>query len=113
MFILIRILVVAFSLWLAAYLIPGFHVAGWGTLILAAVLFGIVNAVVKPLLILLTLPITVITLGLFLIVINAAMLGLVAWILPGFTIDGLWPAVLGWLVVTAVGWIGSLITSPA
>ncbi len=107
MSILIRFLVVALSLWLAAYLIPGFRVEGWGTLILASILFGVVSAVVKPVLILLTFPITVITLGLFLIVINAAMLGLVAWLLPGFTIDGLWPAVLGWLVVTVVGWIAS------
>lgn len=107
MSLLARFLVVALSLWLAAYLIPGFRVAGWGTLFLASLLFGVVNAVVKPVLVLLTLPITVITLGLFLIVINAAILGLVAWLLPGFAIDGLWPAILGWLVMTAVNWIAS------
>lgn len=111
MSILIRFIVVALSLWLAAYLIPGFRVEGWVTLILASLLFGVVSALVKPVLILLTFPITVITLGLFLIVINAAMLGLVAWLLPGFTIDGFWPAVLGWLVVTVVGWVASQFSS--
>ncbi len=107
--ILARFIVVALSLWLAAYLIPGFRVDGWLTLVLASLLFGVVNAVVKPVLILLTLPITLLTLGLFLIVLNAAMLGLVAWLLPGFAIDGFLPAVLGWLVVTVVGWAASKI----
>lgn len=107
--ILIRFVVVALSLWLAAYLIPGFRVDGWLTLALASVLFGVVSAVVKPVLVLLTLPITLLTLGLFLIVLNGALLGLVAWLLPGFAIDGLLPAVLGWLVVTVVGWAAARI----
>jgi putative membrane protein len=109
--ILIRLIVVALSLWLAAYFIPGFRVEGWGTLILASLLFGIVSAIVKPVLVFLTFPITVLTLGLFLIVINAAMLGLVAWLLPGFSIDGFWSAVWGWLVVTVVGWVAARFTS--
>jgi len=109
MSILIRFIVVALSLWLAAYLIPGIRVDGWGTLALASILFGVVNAVVRPVLVLLTFPITLLTLGLFLIVLNAAMLGLVAWLLPGFAIDGLVPAVFGWLVVTVVGWAVSKI----
>jgi putative membrane protein len=58
-------------------------------------------------LILFTLPITLITLGLFLIILNAGMLGLVAWLLPGFSIDGLIPAVLGWAILVIVGWITS------
>lgn len=107
--ILARFIVVALSLWLAAYLIPGFRVDGWPTLALASLLFGVVNAVVKPVLVLLTFPITLLTLGLFLIVLNAAMLGLVAWLLPGFAIDGFLPAVLGWLIVTVVGWAASKI----
>lgn len=107
--ILIRFAVVALSLALAAHFISGFHVDGWVTLLLAALIFGVVNAVVKPILVLLTFPITLVTLGLFLIVINAAMLGLTAWLLPGFTIDGFVPALLGWLIVTLVGWVASRI----
>ncbi|HLP42827.1 MAG TPA: phage holin family protein [Fibrobacteria bacterium] len=106
---LVRLLVSALALWLAAYFINGFEVDGWVTLTLAALLLGVVNAVVKPILVFLTFPITLLTLGLFLIVINAAMLGLVAWLLPGFSIDGLVPAVLGWLIVTVVGWVASRI----
>jgi putative membrane protein len=104
---LVRLIVSALSLWLAAYFIDGFRVDNWITLTLAALLLGVVNAVIKPILVFLTFPITLITLGLFLIVLNAAMLGLVAWLLPGFSIDGLVPAVLGWLVVTVVGWVVS------
>ncbi|MDB5106407.1 MAG: rane protein [Fibrobacteres bacterium] len=100
---LIRLVISAISLALAARLIPGIYVRDWGTLFLAAFLLGIVNAVVKPLLILLTFPITLVTLGLFLLVVNAAMLGLVAWLLPGFSISGLVPALLGWLVMAIVG----------
>jgi putative membrane protein len=99
--------VVALSLALAAHLIPGIRVDGWVTLLLASLIFGVVNAVIKPILVVLTFPITLVTLGLFLVVLNAAMLGLTAWLLPGFAIDGLLPAILGWLLVTAVGWVAS------
>jgi putative membrane protein len=100
---LIRLVIAAVSLGLAARLIPGIYVRDWTTLFLAAFLLGVVNAVVKPILVLLTLPITLVTLGLFLLIVNAAMLGLVAWLLPGFSIAGLVPAVLGWLVMALVG----------
>jgi putative membrane protein len=99
---LLRTLISAVSLWLAANIIPGIYVDGWKTLFLAALLLGLVNAVLKPILIFLTLPITLVTLGLFLLVLNAAMLGLVAWMLPGFAISGLIPAMLGWLLMTIV-----------
>jgi putative membrane protein len=101
----IRLCISALSLGLAARLIPGIYVRDWITLFLAAFLLGIVNAVVKPIMVLLTLPITLVTLGLFLFVVNAAMLGLVAWLLPGFAISGLLPALLGWLVMVVVGGI--------
>jgi putative membrane protein len=100
---LIRLIISAVSLALAARLIPGIYVRDWTTLFLAAFLLGIVNAVIKPLLILVTIPITLVTLGLFMLVVNAAMLGLVAWLLPGFSIAGLIPAILGWLVMAVVG----------
>ena len=76
---LVRLLISALGLWLASELIPGIEVRGGWTLLGAALLLGIVNAVVRPVLVLLTLPATLVTLGLFLLVINAAMLGLVAW----------------------------------
>jgi len=79
---------------------------------IAALLLGVVNAIVRPLLILLTLPITVITLGLFLWVINAAMLGLVAWMLSGLTVDGFWSALLGSLLISVVGWLASWFIGP-
>ena len=102
---ILRLIISMVSLGLAARLIPGIHVDGWVTLALAALLLSVVNAVIKPILVLLTLPVTLLTLGLFLLVVNAAMLGLVAWLLPGFAIAGLVPAVLGWLVMAVVGGI--------
>jgi putative membrane protein len=109
---LIRLLIAAAGLW-AASLVPGISIASTSTLLIAALLLGVVNAVVRPVLVVLTLPITVITLGLFLLVINAAMLGLVAWLLEDFSIQGFGPALLGSVVVSVVSWIGSRITSPA
>jgi putative membrane protein len=102
---LVRLIISMVSLGLAARLIPGIYVNDWVTLALAALLLSVVNAVIKPILVLLTLPVTLLTLGLFLLVVNAAMLGLVAWLLPGFAIAGLVPAVLGWLVMAVVGGI--------
>lgn len=110
--LLLRLLVVAFGLWLAAALVPGIEVQGLWTLLGAALLLGIVNAVVRPLLVILTLPITLLTLGLFLLVVNAAMLGLVAWMFDNFTISGFWPAVLGSIVVSLTGWLASYFIGP-
>ena len=78
----------------------------------AALLLGIVNAVVRPLLVILTLPITVLTLGLFLLVINAAMLGLVAWMFDDFTIAGFGSALLGTIVISLTGWLASYFIDP-
>jgi putative membrane protein len=110
--LLLRLLVVAFGLWLASELVPGIEVQGLWTLLGAALLLGIVNAVVRPLLVILTLPITLLTLGLFLLVVNAAMLGLVAWMFDNFTISGFWPAVLGSIVVSLTGWLASYFIGP-
>jgi putative membrane protein len=103
---------VAFGLWLAAELVPGIEVQGLWTLLGAALLLGIVNAVVRPLLVILTLPITLLTLGLFLLVINAAMLGLVAWMFDNFTISGFLAALLGAIVVSLTGWLASYFIGP-
>src|SRR5919112_3025693 len=102
-----RLIVVALGLWLASELVPGIEVQGGWTLIGAAILLGLVNAVVRPVLVVLTLPFTILTLGLFLLVINAAMLGLVATMFDGFRIAGFWPAVLGSLVISITGWLAS------
>ncbi|MEO6029514.1 MAG: phage holin family protein [Candidatus Binatia bacterium] len=104
---LVRLLIAALGLWLAQALVAGVEIHGAGTLLVAALLLGIVNAFVRPLLVLLTFPITVVTLGLFLWVINAAMLGLVATLLDGFTLHGFGSALLGALVVSITGWIAS------
>ena len=104
---LVRLSIGALGLWLAQALVPGVEIHGAGTLLVAALLLGIVNAFVRPLLVLLTFPITVVTLGLFLWVINAAMLGLVATLLDGFTLHGFGSALLGALVVSITGWIAS------
>ena len=109
---LLRLLIGALGLWLASELVPGITVHGAWTLLGAALLLGIVNAVVRPLLVILTLPITVLTLGLFLLVINAATLGLVAWMLDNFTIAGFWPALLGAIVVSVTGWLASYFIGP-
>lgn len=109
---LLRLLISALGLWLASAIVPGVYVASVGTLLIAALLLGIVNAVVRPVLIILTLPITILTLGLFLFVVNAAMLGLVAWLLPGFTITGFWPAFGASIVVSLVSWVASWFIGP-
>ena len=109
---LVRILIVALGLWLASEWVPGIEVRGVWTLLGAALLLGLVNAIMRPLLILLTLPITVLTLGLFLLVINAGTLALVAWAFDDFFIAGFWPAVLGAIVVGTTGWLASWFIGP-
>jgi putative membrane protein len=104
---LARLLISALGLWLAATIVPGIAIQGVGTLILAALVMGVVNALVRPLAFILTLPITIVTLGIFLLVLNAAMFALVAWLLPGFSISGFWAALFGWLIVCIVSWFAS------
>jgi putative membrane protein len=110
--VITRLIVVALSLWLASELIPGIKVQGGWTLIGAAILLGVVNAVVRPVLVVLTLPFTLLTLGLFLLVINAAMLGLVALMFDGFAIESFWLAILGSLIVSIMGWLASWFIGP-
>jgi putative membrane protein len=99
----------AAGLALAAQLFTGVSVDGVKTLIEAAVLLAIANTVVRPVLVIFTLPATILSLGLFLLVINAAMLGLVAWMLPGFNINGFWDALGGWACVALMQGIGNMI----
>jgi len=106
-FFILRVLVAALGLWLATEWVSGITVTTPTTLILAALLLGVVNAIVRPVVVLLTLPATLLTLGLFLLVVNAAMLGLVAAFLPGFAIAGFWPAFWGAIIISLVSWLGS------
>lgn len=109
---IVRALIAALGLWLATEWVDGIHVASATTLILAALLLGVVNAIVRPIAILLTLPITLVTLGLFLLVVNAAMIALVAAVLPGMAIAGFWPALWTALIVSVVSWIGNTMFKP-
>ena len=103
----VRMLISALGLWLASRIVPGIEITATGTLLFAALLLGVVNSVVRPVVILLTLPITVLTLGLFLWVVNAAMLGIVAWLLSGFQVAGLGSALLASAIVSITSWIAS------
>ena len=110
--IIIRTLINAAALWVASLLISGMQFSSFGTLLLAGLLLGFVNAVVRPIFIVLTLPVTVFTLGLFLLIINAAMLKLVSLILGGFSLEGFWSAVFAAIVVSIVSAIGSWFIGP-
>ena len=106
---LVRLVFGALGLWLAAKLVHGVRYDDLTTLILAALLLGIVNAFVRPVIFVLTLPITIVTLGLFLLIVNAAMIGLVAFLLRGFHVDGLIPGVLAAVVTGVTSWIGGML----
>jgi putative membrane protein len=112
-YFILRVLIAALGLWLATEWVDGINVSSATTLILAALLLGVVNAIVKPIVVILTLPFTLVTLGLFLLVINAAMLGLVAAFLPGMGISGFWPAFWAAIIVSIVSWIGVVIFKPS
>jgi putative membrane protein len=104
---LLRLLITSLGLWVADLLVPGMTITGLPTLLAAALLLGVVNATVRPLIVLLTLPITVVTLGLFLLVINAGMLGFVAALLDGFVIRGFGSALLGSVIMSVTSWAAS------
>jgi putative membrane protein len=104
---IIRAAVVALGLWLASKVVHGVEVRSIGSLVAAAFLLGIVNAIVRPILVVLTFPITLITLGLFLLVINGLMIKLVTLFLHGFIVHGLWAAILCALVVSLTSWVAS------
>ena len=101
----VRVLINAGALALAARLVPGITLAGWKPALVAGLVLGLVNAVIRPVLVILTFPLTLVTLGLFLLVLNAFCLALTAWVVPGFDVRGFWPALLGALIVTIVSWL--------
>ena len=107
---LIRLVVNAVALICVAYIVPGIHVSGVGGALIAALILGIVNAILRPILVVLSLPLELITLGLFTLVINALLFWLVGALHVGLTVDGFWPAFWGALVMAIVSWILSMLT---
>ena len=105
---LARLLITAFGLWLADVLLDGISFDGAGPLFLGAFLLGFVNAVLRPILVFLTFPFTLLTLGLFLFVINGLMIYLVAWIMPSFTVGSLSAAILASIIVGVTGWLANM-----
>ena len=107
---LVRAVVVGIGLWLASQIVPGVHFVSSESLIAAALLLGIVNALVRPILVILTFPITILTLGLFLLI-NGLMIQLVSYFLSGFVVTGFWSAFFAAIVVSLTscvmsGWVG-------
>ena len=110
--LILRTLVTALGLWIAANLIPGVSIDSTGTMIWAAIWLGVVNAIVRPILVLLTLPITLLSLGGFLLVVNAAMFGLVAALLDDFHVSGFFAALFGAIIVSITSLIASWCIGP-
>jgi len=102
---LIRLTFNVLALILAASIVPGIEVKGFIPAIAAALLLGIFNAFLRPLLILLTLPLSLLTFGLFILVINGFLLKLVAWMISGFTVQGFWPALSGAVLIGVTSWL--------
>jgi putative membrane protein len=110
---ILRAVISALGLWLATSWVHGIRIDNAATLVLAGLLLGVVNAVVRPVLVILTLPITILSLGFFLLIVNTAMVALVAWMLPGFHIyGGFWAAFETALIVWITGWLGSWLIGP-
>lgn len=110
--LLIRWILNTLALFVVVTIVPGFHYKSWITLAVAAAVLGVVNAIVKPVLFVLTFPLTVITLGLFLLVLNAIMLKITAWIVPNFRIEGWVAAIVGALLLSIVSLVTNRIGRP-
>ena len=110
--IVIRTLIYMLGLFLASRLLPGVSIVGTGSFILAAVLLGLANAFIRPLMFVLTFPLTIVTLGLFIFVLNAAMFGLVAALLDNFQVAGFWSALFGAVIVSITSTIASWTVGP-
>ncbi len=107
--LILRFLCGVAGLWVAAHVVHGIAYDSLASLMAAALILGVLNAVVRPILIILTLPLTLITLGLFLLVLNAGMLGLTTVFIHGFHVHGFWAALWGALIVSIAGWFGSML----
>ena len=109
---LLRAAIVALGLWLATLWVRGVYIDSPGTLLLAGILLGVVNSIIRPIAILLTLPMTIVTLGFFLLVINAGMVALVAWMLPGMHVAGFGSAFWASVIVSLTSMVGSWFIGP-
>jgi putative membrane protein len=107
-----RLLVIAVGLLIASGLVPGITFEGFLALFFAALVLGCVNAVIRPVVVLMTIPFTLVTLGLFLFLVNAAMLGLTAFLVPGFFVAGFWSALFGSVIVSITGMFASWYIGP-
>lgn len=105
--LLLRWLINAATLILLATYLPGISVSGWYSALIAALVLGLVNALIRPLIILLTLPVNILTLGLFTLIINALLFWFVASFVDGFAVAGFWPAFWGALIMSVVSWVVS------
>ena len=103
--ILMRWLILTVAIMLTSYLMKGIHVTGFLSALSAAAILGILNAFFRPVLVILTLPINILSLGLFTFVINAALLMMVSGLISGFVVKGFWSAVLGSLMISIVSWL--------
>jgi putative membrane protein len=103
----------ALALLALPYVVPTVHVASFGTALVVALVLGLINAVLRPLLILLTLPVTLLTLGLFIFVINALLFQLAAYWVHGFSVGGFWPALVGSVAYSVISWLLSALFSSA
>jgi putative membrane protein len=104
--IVLRLAINAAALWVANVLFDGVHIHGWAAYVIGALVLGLANAILKPVLTVLTLPLIILTLGVFYLVINIAMVALAEWIAPNFSIDGFWSYVGIVVVIWAVNWVG-------
>ncbi|MBO1073380.1 phage holin family protein [Roseomonas marmotae] len=104
---LVRTLITAVAFWVAELLISGISFTGPINLFIAAIVFGLVNALIRPVIALLSLPLTVITLGLFTLVVNALMFAITAGLMPGMRVSGFWAAFMGAIIVWLVSWAAS------
>jgi putative membrane protein len=109
----VRAAFAALGLWLSARFVPGVHVRSGETLIVAACLLGLVNAFLRPIVVVLTLPLTIVTFGLFLLVVNALMIMLVSGLLRGFEVHGLMAGILAAIVTGLTSWIGHMVLRDA
>lgn len=100
--IIIKLLIVVAAALISSYILPGVHITGFLSAVLLAIVLAVLNTIVKPILVFLTIPVTILTLGLFLLVINALIILLAGAIVPGFTVDGFWWALLFSLVLSIV-----------
>ncbi len=110
--VLLNWLISALSIMLVTYIVPGFEVKSFVTALLVALVLGLVNALIRPILVILTLPITILSMGLFVLVINAVLLMLVDALIAGFSVSSFWTAALGSIVLAFIGWAANMVFKP-